>query len=501
MAAYDVNVIICMAWSGFRLIGRAVSHDRIPARGRRFPMALKFFPLTMLLGSAALLACTHIHGQTLQQRTPAAPAAPPSGSALQPRVPDKPVLTAGTSLQVETLRHYPMKKGIAIEGRLVYPLFADGKLALPENTLVHGVVKALEPDSKQRLQGRLQGDFTPFHIARVQFDELTTGGESLRFTTTGATTGATVLRLAAAGAVPKQSLIARQWALAKTRMHEQIAFFTDPGLGDRAMQMLYRQLPYHPERIPAHTSWTFELAEPLTLPEEPVESADPAPVPVPKTPGNPETWSVHALLSAEVSSATAKPGDPVRALVVEPVLDKDNQLVIPQGSVLAGHVTTAKPAHSFARNGKLRFTFQQVQFPEGTGAAAGQPVEGALAGATTQGAHTLDMDAEGTITPKNQSRVIAPLLLTLLAGRALDQDGNITAQTTVASNGFGLVGRIVGIAAGNRELAAGIGYYAAALSVYRNFLRSGNDVVFPKDTRIEILTTPLRAPVLKPELR
>jgi hypothetical protein len=90
-------------------------------------------------------------------------------------------------------------------------------------------------------------------------------------------------------------------------------------------------------------------------------------------------------------------------------------------------------------------------------------------------------------------------LLTLLAGRALDSDGNLTAGTGVASNGFGLVGRIVGVTAANRDLAAGIGYYAAALSFYENFLRPGRDVVFPKDTRIEIETTPLRAPVLTPQ--
>jgi hypothetical protein len=61
------------------------------------------------------------------------------------------------------------------------------------------------------------------------------------------------------------------------------------------------------------------------------------------------------------------------------------------------------------------------------------------------------------------------------------------------------VGRIVGVAAGNRNVAAGIGYYAAALSVYENFLRKGRDVVFPRNTRIEIETTPLRAPVLTPD--
>ena len=84
----------------------------------------------------------------------------------------------------------------------------------------------------------------------------------------------------------------------------------------------------------------------------------------------------------------------------------------------------------------------------------------------------------------------------MLAGRALDQDDNMTVHTGEASNGFGLVGRIVGVAAGNYNVAAGLGYYAAALSVYVNFLRSGRDVVFPRDTRIEILTNPLRAPVL-----
>ena len=34
------------------------------------------------------------------------------------------------------------------------------------------------------------------------------------------------------------------------------------------------------------------------------------------------------------------------------------------------------------------------------------------------------MDSEGGVQPKSQNRVIAPLVLTLLAGRALDNDGS-----------------------------------------------------------------------------
>lgn len=203
---------------------------------------------------------------------------------------------------------------------------------------------------------------------------------------------------------------------------------------------------------------------------------------------------MNALLTADLSSASAKPGDPVQALVIEPVFDKDRQLVVPQGSMLLGKVTLSKAARSLGRNGKLRFTFQEVLFPAGSDRA----VQGSLAGANAQSRQSLSLDAEGTISPRNQSSVIAPLLLTALAGRALDDDGNFTAQAGVASNGFGLAGRIAGVAAGNRSLAAGIGYYAAALSFYENFLHPGRDVVFPRNTRIEIETSPLRAPVLTP---
>src|SRR5579864_5688821 len=328
---------------------------------------LKYTQVPAVFLSALFLSSIIVSGQTLEHRPPSKPVLPaddggsttrplPGPPVLHPADTNPsagtPVLASGTSLQVEITRPYPMKSGEAIEGRLVYPLYIDGKLAVPENTVVRGTVAALDPDAKERWHGRLLGDFTPFHDARVQFNELLIPDGPKPIATSGATTGAMVLRLAAVGARPRQSLIARQWSQAKARLHQQIAFFTDPGLGDRARQMLYHQLPYHPERIPAHTSWTFELAAPVALPHLPSEA--PVVSAPPPSSGAPETWSVHALLMAGLNSATAKPGDSVRALVVEPVLDKDKQLVVPQGSLLIGHVTTAKAARPLGRNGKLR---------------------------------------------------------------------------------------------------------------------------------------------------
>src|SRR5664279_646262 len=156
--------------------------------------------------------------QTLEHRpvgqpTPLAQSQP--GSPVKRAQSGPPVLPAGTCLQVEIVRHYPMKAGEALGGRLVYPIYFEGSQVLAQNTLLHGIVTSLDADSKARWHGRLMGDFTPFHTAKVQFDELMLPGGPIAFTTRGATTGATVLRLSAPGATPKQSLVRREWTLAK----------------------------------------------------------------------------------------------------------------------------------------------------------------------------------------------------------------------------------------------------------------------------------------------
>ena len=109
------------------------------------------------------------------------------------------------------------------------------------------------------------------------------------------------------------------------------------------------------------------------------------------------------------------------------------------------------------------------------------------------------MDSEGGIQPKAQNRVIVPLVLTLLAGRAFDDEGSRVGNSAVAS--IGIVGRVVGIVASSRNVAAGIGIYGAALSFYDLWLARGHNVVFVKNTRIEITTTPRRSPLNAPSIK
>jgi hypothetical protein len=165
--------------------------------------------------------------------------------------------------------------------------------------------------------------------------------------------------------------------------------------------------------------------------------------------------------------------------------------------LLVGEITQAKPARSFGRQGKLRFHFKELRLPSGFS----QPVEGSLSQVDSNKSANLQIDPEGGIRPQSQNRVIVPLILTLLAGRAFDNDENQTLNRAVASNGFGIVGRVAGIVASSRNVAAGIGIYGAALSFYDLWLARGHDVVFSKDTRVEITTTPNRSPLKSSDVK
>ncbi|HTZ60476.1 MAG TPA: hypothetical protein VMB49_20345 [Acidobacteriaceae bacterium] len=407
------------------------------------------------------------------------------------------IVPVATPLSVELVKHVPMKEGQAIDGRLLYPVYVDNRVAIPAGTAVQGRVTELEANRSQRIRGRLRGDFTPFHIPMVQFDQLVLpNGDRERIASNSTTDGARVLHLSPPPSKKKGSVISREIAAEKQRVKDAAAQVTAPGRGDRLLQFLYTQLPYHPQRIDAGTTWVVELSQPLDLKIAfpPATPATDPPSLASRKPEAPE-WRLRAYLQQTISSANAKTGDKFQALVSEPVFNAENAVVVPQGSVLVGEITRTKPARSFGRQGKLRFRFRELKLPSGFI----QPVEGTLAGADSDKSANLRIDSEGGIQPKSQNRVILPLVLTLLAGRAFDDDGSVAAHNAVASNGFGIVGRVVGIAAGSRNLAAGIGLYAAALSFYDLWLAHGKNVTFAKDTRIEVTTTPARNEINAPQ--
>jgi hypothetical protein len=411
-------------------------------------------------------------------------------------------IPSGSPLSVELLRHSPMRAGEPLEGRLLYPVFIENRIAIPAGSILQGRVIRLDADRSRRIHSLLRGDFTPFHIPVVQFDHVVIeDGTPQAIMCDSAKDGMLILRLSPPPGRKKGSFIGRQLSEAKRKVIETAALFTAPGRGDRLVQFVYDQLPYHPQRIETGTTWTVELAQPLRLQltdDLSAGSLDPPlagtkdpvtgqpPELTERQPKQAPEWQLHAYLQRTISSAKDKPGDTFEAYVAEPVFNSDHALVVPEGSLLVGEITQAKPARSFSRQGKLRFHFKELRFPTGFS----QPVEGSLAGADSDKSANLQIDPEGGVEPQPLNRVVAPVILTFLAGRAFDNGQNRTLNRAVSSNGLGIVGRIIGMAEGSRNYAAGIGLYGAALSVYDLWLARGHNVVFAKETRIEITTTP-----------
>jgi hypothetical protein len=116
------------------------------------------------------------------------------------------------------------------------------------------------------------------------------------------------------------------------------------------------------------------------------------------------------------------------------------------------------------------------------------------------------MDSEGKVQPKPQDKLLVPLILLSLAARPLDRDrGDAGARefgkNAVASNAIGVAGFIIGTAAGQRNIAAGIGYYGSAIALYNRWIKRGAEIGFRRDTRIVVQTTARRSTVLPPASR
>ncbi len=425
----------------------------------------------------------------------AAPTAPSGVSTEQASLP------SGTPLWVRSDRDVPLHVGQVLEGKLMYPVYADNRLFLPAGTVVEGSIVGLEADRPHRLQARLRGDFTPFSHPVVQFRTFCLpDGRRMTLPAGPATDGTPVLQLTPPPP-SKGGFLRQQFAMGVGMAKDRIRVVTAPGKKDRLRQLLYSQLPYHPQRVVSGTVWTVDTtavmdmtnlpeAEPATL-----SAAVQAPIALPpasQAADGPTTWTLQAYLTDTLSSAKVHPGQSIRAVVVEPALDASGEVAIPQGAVLQGEVTRARAARRFARAGELRFDFRQLTFP---GSAQSQQVQTTLTGVDAAGDANLSIDREGKVQPKPKDKVVVPLLLFALASRPLDRDhgDNVFGKDAVASNSLGVVGFLLGTAGGWTHVAAGIGYYGTAISLWNRWIKRGDETILRRDTRIVIQTTARRS--------
>ena len=202
---------------------------------------------------------------------------------------------------------------------------------------------------------------------------------------------------------------------------------------------------------------------------------------------------VHAQLVTPLSSATAHKGQDVEAVLSQPLMDGD-RIVLPQGSRLKGTVRQAQPARRMKKNGQLRLAFSQLVPPDGIEQKVVATLEGVQAGKDAN----VKLDSEGGAeATTSKSRYLGTALSIGLAAMAArgggDSDGdgggaNGTAGSRAAGGvgGFKLVGIAMGVLIHSRAFSTTMGAYGAGVSVYSHFISRGREVVFPKNTTMQI---------------
>jgi hypothetical protein len=424
-------------------------------------------------------------------------------------------LPAETPLALRIDEHLPMRNGQPVRAHLIYPIYGNDKLLLPKDTIVAGSIVDLRSDHPRRVRAVMGGDFTPFHKPVVRFTSFVfPDGTTIPFTSDDAADGAPIFR-AIATPPAKGGFLRRQFDGFLNVARNDVAIFTGPEKGDRFVQFLYTQIPYHPQRIEKGTAWTIETSHSVELPAESAPpalavAADPPPKrhfwEQPLPPADPArtdngSWILQANLDEPLSSETSKNGQAIKATVAEPIFNPDHTIAIPQGSTLVGTITRAKPSRKFGRTGVLTFNFGQLQVPH----EETRTVETRLTGADS--ARDIALNSEGQAKSKPQDKISLPILLALMASRPLDQDagrngvaggGNgLGKNATGGAAGLGLVGTVIGLSGGSPNAAAAIGYYGAARAVYYRWIAHGQKIDFAKNTRIVVETTPRRSAPMK----
>ncbi len=406
------------------------------------------------------------------------------------------IIPAGVPLRVELDKSYGMRVGTLIEGHLTEPVYLTDHIAIPADSKVFGSITGKHSVSRQaRTAAMFNGDLTPLKDADVTFSSLETpDGRHFDIETEATERTASVVRMEAPDQAPRRSLGQRIAAAFRWTKRETAAGFNSPHKMDMAKHALYAQIPVHPQEIWAGTQYDAELQQPLELSGQDV----PAPAPVADLSELKLNGNLEARLVDPVDSGTATAGMPVEAVLTQPLFETDpaaaplslantsgseghGKLLLPEGTHLIGSVVEAKPAGMFGHNGSLRLTFRKVELPAGDV----RVVHGRVIAAESLKSDRVQIDDEGMVKANGGNRFLAPITLGSLAAVS-DSTGAGLVREALSSNGLDLLTRVIGTASSNGGLITGFAYYEVGKVVFDTWIARGHEVVFAKNTRLEI---------------
>jgi hypothetical protein len=435
---------------------------------------------------------------------------------------------AGVPLRLYLTKRVKKRANAPVEARLLTPVYSFDREVAPSGSRVLGHVSRLEPVPKwERIRAVLGGDFTPLHIAEIEFTSLILpDGRVMELHTVESPGLESLVPLKA----PKQrnqngnADNAGILSTAKQTARDQIDAGVDrvrsiPDLvrGTDKKEWLYdyamSRLPYHPQSVRNRTRFDAELRDPLNFGSETVSQTSLALLGSQPDPGS----IVHARLLMPLNSLSSTQGEKVEAVLDQPLFSPDHRVILPEGTRVSGSVAMTKRAGWFHRPGRLRFSFQSVDLPPQVAELKLVPQEAApvqeqtpqperglqfrtqaTLNAAEGGSVPLKVDKEGGVQATESKTRFLGLAASLLVARAAgdndrirDRSGAITGQSSNIGGrtlggglGFGLLGSIA--AQSSRNVGAALGYYGLAWAVYSTVIARGREVQFNKDAVIDV---------------
>jgi hypothetical protein len=411
------------------------------------------------------------------------------------------IVQKGTALQVALDQEIRVQKvGQPVHARIVEPVYAFDHIVVPVGSEINGEVTKIEVVSRgKRTLAALNADFTPLRKVEVGFNELVLAdGRHFPLHTSVAPGSGQVIQLVTAADTKEKKKGVKDVASEKTKEAKQQARqqwdsamtqLKTPGRVRRLERYGESQLPVHRQYIPAGTVYFAELEDPLDFGSEVMTVAMASSFGEPIPAGS----VVHARLVTPLSSATAHKGQDVEAVLSQPLMDGD-RVILPQGCRLKGTVRQAQPARRMKKNGQLRLAFSQLVPPDGIEQKVVATLEGVQAGKDANVKLDSEGGAEATTSKSRYLGTALSIGLAVMAARGggdSDGDGggaNGTAGSRAAGGvgGFKLVGIAMGVLVHSRAFSTTMGAYGAGVSVYSHFISRGREVVFPKNTTMQI---------------
>jgi hypothetical protein len=399
----------------------------------------------------------------------------------------------GTPVQVALDKEVRLKKvGQPIHGRVLEPVYAFDKLVIPVGTAATGQITKIEPISGgKRTVEALDADLTPDHAIQVEFNEfvLPDGKHIPVHTIVTPGSGQPIQFISAAGDASDKNGVkdvasekaAEAKQAAKQEWDTAMKQVKEPGKMHRIERYAVAELPVHPQYIDAGSVYFAEIQDPLEFGAEPLTPEMASSIGVTPADGA----MVQARLVTPLSSATARQGDAVEAVISRPLFD-GGHLIIPQGSVLHGSVIQVHPARHPGRNGELRLVFHQLKLEDGVE----EKVEASLAGVEAAKVDHVKLDSEGGAhAAASNMRFLTTTVAVGLGAFSMIGDsggGDIGHTAAGGAGGYKLIGLAMGLAIHSQPFGMAMGAFGASRSIYTNFVARGHDVVFPKNTTMQI---------------